>query len=100
MTTPLPTRATVERADGLAEIQTEDGVILLALDAPHCNPFELTGGGILVWEQLAEGPREARSVIEAIARATDAPPATIEPSVLVFLAELVELGLVRLSSRY
>lgn len=94
MTETLPKGTTVRRRDHVAELETAESVILLAMDAPRCNPFRLTGGGILIWRNLTAEPRDAHDLIDAVAEQAGATTSEIAPAVLLFLAELVGLELV------
>lgn len=99
MTRPLGDRTTVRRRENVAELESADGIVVLAMDAPHCTPFRLTGGGMLVWRHLTVDRREARTVVAEVAAESDSDASEIAPSVLLFLAELVDLELVEAHER-
>lgn len=90
-----PSERILEPAPAIAEVRHEHGLVVLLLDSPHCRPFELSGGGVEIWERLRLGLRGARQLSQEIALHNGIDPAEIEPSVAAFLEQLLEAGLLR-----
>lgn len=85
----------VERAPGVAEVEHPAGLVVLLLDSPSCNPHELSGSGVDIWQRLAAGPQVVGPLVIAVAAHALLEPSAIEKSVLEFLTALAEAGLVR-----
>jgi Coenzyme PQQ synthesis protein D (PqqD) len=84
------------RSTEVAHVESPGRVAMIDLTHLDRPPVILEGTGAAIWAHL-ESPVGENELIAALAAEYDADPAEVGPSVLDFLAQLDELGLVERS---
>jgi len=88
-----PPGAALRRTPSLAQIDSEDRVVVLRLDDRECTPHVLHGTAAMIWHAI-DGHRTAEAISAALAAAHQAPVATVRADVESCLDVLRTVGLI------